>query len=291
MAKTGLFGFGYINESIFYSKLSDLLGRDVTAQDKQLIHNTVQRQLEDGCLEYYACDGQGTVSVSSSAPRSAKAILAKSVFTGLYDRQNQQILAYVCQQAGGKWSSVYVGARPAVFGIVSSYHIGYLNFRNFAQANDFICALHEVLLPGEQWSFPRSEENPALLRRSTKYQILESYLRHTFAKLMLEYKAPGSDNYGKIVFSQDKRYCYFNTGLLTRYAQDLYLTGEVSGLREDGIFTCNNPKFVDSKITLVKTYGFAQRDIDPGPGIVWWTFVLSYIYQQKGVFSCILRIS
>ena len=81
MAKTGLFGFGYINESIFYSKLSDLLGRDVTAQDKQLIHNTVQRQLEDGCLEYYACDGQGTVSVSSSAPRSAKAILAKSVFT------------------------------------------------------------------------------------------------------------------------------------------------------------------------------------------------------------------
>ena len=57
MAKTGLFGFGYINESIFYSKLSDLLGRDVTAQDKQLIHNTVQRQLEDGCLEYYACDG------------------------------------------------------------------------------------------------------------------------------------------------------------------------------------------------------------------------------------------
>lgn len=266
MAKTGLFGFGYINESIFYSKLSDLLGRDVTAQDKQLIHNTVQRQLEDGCLEYYACDGQGTVSVSSSAPRSAKAILAKSVFTGLYDRQNQQILAYVCQQAGGKWSSVYVGARPAVFGIVSSYHIGYLNFRNFAQANDFICALHEVLLPGEQWSFPRSEENPALLRRSTKYQILESYLRHTFAKLMLEYKTPDSDNYGKIVFSQDKRYCYFNTGLLTRYAQDLYLTGEVSGLREDGIFTCNNPKFVDSKITLVKTYGFAQRDIDPGPG-------------------------
>lgn len=266
MAKTGLFGFGYINESIFYSKLSDLLGRDVTAQDKQLIHNTVQRQLEDGCLEYYACDGQGTVSVSSSAPRSAKAILAKSVFTGLYDRQNQQILAYVCQQAGGKWSSVYVGARPAVFGIVSSYHIGYLNFRNFAQANDFICALHEVLLPGEQWSFPRSEENPALLRHSTKYQILESYLRHTFAKLMLEYKTPDSDNYGKIVFSQDKRYCYFNTGLLTRYAQDLYLTGEVSGLREDGIFTCNNPKFVDSKITLVKTYGFAQRDIDPGPG-------------------------
>ena len=202
MAKTGLFGFGYINESIFYSKLSDLLGRDVTAQDKQLIHNTVQRQLEDGCLEYYACDGQGTVSVSSSAPRSAKAILAKSVFTGLHDRQNQQILAYVCQQAGGKWSSVYVGARPAVFGIVSSYHIGYLNFRNFAQANDFICALHEVLLPGEQWSFPRSEENPALLRRSTKYQILESYLRHTFAKLMLEYKTPGSDNYGKIVFTR-----------------------------------------------------------------------------------------
>ena len=176
-------------------------------------------------------------------------------------------MAYVCQHPGQKWSAVYVGARPTVYGILSAYHIGYLNFKNFREANDFICGIHEVLLPGEQWGFPRSEENPALIRRCTRYQILESYLRHTFSKLMLEYNDKNSDNYGKIVFSQDKKYCYFNTGLLTKYAQDLYLTGEVHALREDGIFTCNNPRFVDSKIELVKHYGFAQRDIDPGPGM------------------------
>lgn len=267
MAKTGLFGFGYINEGIFYGKLGDLLGRDVTAQDKQHIHHFVQQELDRGCVEYYTCDKQGGIAVSRTAPQSAHEIVAKAVSIGLTDNKGQEILAYVCQHPGQKWSAIYVGARPMVYGILSAYHIGYLNFKNFREANDFICAIHEVLLPGEQWGFPRSEENPALIRRCTRYQILESYLRHTFSKLMLEYNDKNSDNYGKIVFSQDGKYCYFNTGLLTKYAQDLYLTGEVHSLREDGIFTCNNPRFVDSKIELVKHYGFAQRDIDPGPGM------------------------
>lgn len=267
MAKTGLFGFGYINEGIFYGKLGDLLGRDVTAQDKQHVHHFVQQELDRGCIEYYACDKQGGIAVSKAAPQSTREIVAKAVSIGLTDTKGQEILAYVCQHPGQKWSAVYVGARPTVYGILSAYHIGYLNFKNFREANDFICGIHEVLLPGEQWGFPRSEENPALIRRCTRYQILESYLRHTFSKLMLEYNDKNSDNYGKIVFSQDKKYCYFNTGLLTKYAQDLYLTGEVHALREDGIFTCNNPRFVDSKIELVKHYGFAQRDIDPGPGM------------------------
>ena len=267
MAKTGLFGFGYINEGIFYGKLGDLLGRDVTAQDKQHVHHFVQQELDRGCIEYYTCDKQGGIAVSKAAPQSTREIVAKAVSIGLTDTKGQEILAYVCQHPGQKWSAVYVGARPTVYGILSAYHIGYLNFKNFREANDFICGIHEVLLPGEQWGFPRSEENPALIRRCTRYQILESYLRHTFSKLMLEYNDKNSDNYGKIVFSQDKKYCYFNTGLLTKYAQDLYLTGEVHALREDGIFTCNNPRFVDSKIELVKHYGFAQRDIDPGPGM------------------------
>ncbi len=267
MAKTGLFGFGYINEGIFYGKLGDLLGRDVTAQDKQHVHHFVQQELDRGCIEYYTCDKQGGIAVSKAAPQSTREIVAKAVSIGLTDTKGQEILAYVCQHPGQKWSAVYVGARPTVYGILSAYHIGYLNFKNFREANDFICGIHEVLLPGEQWGFPRSEENPALIRRCTRYQILESYLRHTFSKLMLEYNDKNSDNYGKIVFSQDRKYCYFNTGLLTKYAQDLYLTGEVHALREDGIFTCNNPRFVDSKIELVKHYGFAQRDIDPGPGM------------------------
>lgn len=267
MAKTGLFGFGYINEGIFYGKLGDLLGRDVTAQDKQLIHRCVQDELDKGLIEYFTCDRQGTISASKVAPKAAKEILAKAVSIGMTDRQNQEILAYVCQQPGQRWSTVYVGARPAVLSILSAYHIGYLNFRSFREANEFICGIHDILLPGEQWGFAKSEENPALIRRTTRYQILESYLRHTFSKLMLEYNKPDSDNYGKIVFSQDKKYCYFNTGLLTKYAQDLYLTGEVYAMKEGGIFTCNNPRFVDSKIELVKIYGFAQRDIDPGPGV------------------------
>ena len=33
MAKTGLFGFGYINEAVFYGKLGEHLGRDVTNRE------------------------------------------------------------------------------------------------------------------------------------------------------------------------------------------------------------------------------------------------------------------
>ena len=267
MAKTGLFGFGYINEGVFYGKLGDLLNRDVTAQDKQSIHTFVQRELDRGCIEYFTCDRQGGLQAQPSAPENPRQLVAKAVKIGLSDAQGQEILAYVCQQPGRKWSTIYVGARPQVLAILESYHIGYLNFRNFRQANEFICSIHDILLPGEQWGFSRAEENPALVRRCTRYQILESYLRHTFAKLMLEYNKPSSDNYGKIVFSTDGKYCYFNTGLLTKYAQDLYLTGEVRGMKDSGVFTCDNPRFVDSKIELVKSYGFAQRDIDPGPGV------------------------
>lgn len=267
MAKIGLFGLGYINEGVFYDKLGDLLNRDVTTQDKQSIHTFVQSELDRGCIEYFTCDKQGGLQTQNTAPENARQIVAKAVKIGLNDAQGQEILAYVCQQSGHKWSAVYVGARPQVLAILESYHIGYLNFRNFKQANEFICSIHDILLPGEQWGFSRAEEDPALIRRCTKYQILESYLRHTFAKLMLEYSKPTSDNYGKIVFSADGRYCYFNTGLLTKYAQDLYLTGEVRGIKDNGVFTCDNPRFVDSKIELVKSYGFAQRDIDPGPGV------------------------
>lgn len=282
MAKTGLFGFGYINEGIFYGKLSDHLGRDVTVQDKQLIHNHVQQALDAGCIEYYTCDKQGAVTIAKTAPQQEREILAKAVSIGIQDRQNQEILAYVCQQPRRKWSTVYVGARGAVYGILSAYHIGYLNFKNFKEADDFIQSIHEILLPGEQWGFAKGEDNPALLRRTTRYQILESYLRHTFSKLMLEYNRPTSDNYAKIVFSQDKKYCYFNTGLLTKYAQDLYLTGEVHAMKDDGIFTCNNPRFVDSKIELVKTYGFAQRDIDPGPpGASFYRSVSDIVYDPS----------
>lgn len=74
MAKTGLFGFGYINEGIFYGKLGDLLGRDVTAQDKQHVHHFVQQELDRGCIEYYTCDKQGGIAVSKAAPQSTREI-------------------------------------------------------------------------------------------------------------------------------------------------------------------------------------------------------------------------
>ena len=58
MAKTGLLGFGYINEAVFYGKLGEHLGRDVTNRDKQSIHTFVQKELDRGCIEYFSCDKQ-----------------------------------------------------------------------------------------------------------------------------------------------------------------------------------------------------------------------------------------
>ena len=106
MAKTGLFGFGYINEGVFYGKLGDLLNRDVTAQDKQSIHTFVQRELDRGCIEYFTCDRQGGLQAQPSAPENPRQLVAKAVKIGLSDAQGQEILAYVCQQPGRKWSTI-----------------------------------------------------------------------------------------------------------------------------------------------------------------------------------------
>ncbi len=266
MPKTGLYGFGAVNESVFFGKLNDLLGKTLSQKELQQMNAFIQKELDAGRVEGLLPDRTGA-SVLFERAMSGKNYLAKCVSLGLEDRKNQALFAYVTSQPGKTWSPCFVGTKAMIGDAVSAYHIGYLKFRSFKEANDFICGLQELLLPGEQWGFSRSEENPALVRKSTRYQILESYLRHTFSKLMQEYRKPKSYNYGKIVFSKDRKYCYFNTGLLTRYAQELFLTGEVSGMKDTGIFTCVSPRFIDSKIELTRSYNFNQADIDPGPSV------------------------
>ena len=266
MPKTGLYGFGAVNEGLFFGKLHDLLGRTLSQKEQQQMYAFVQKELEQGKAEGIFSDRNGAESIFERMT-SGRTYLAKCVSLGLRDKKNQALFAYVTLQPGKTWSPCFVGTKAQISDAVSAYHIGYLKFPSFKAANDFICGLHELLLPGEQWGFSRSEENPNLVRKCTRYQILESYLRHTFSKLMQEYRKPRSYNFGKIVFSKDRKYCYFNTGLLTRYAQELYLTGEVSGMKDSGIFTCVSPRFIDSKIELVRSFGFNQNDIDPGPSV------------------------
>ena len=82
----------------------------------------MQQELDRGCIEYYTCDKQGGIAVSKAAPQSTREIVAKAVSIGLTDTKGQEILAYVCQHPGQKWSAVYVGARPTVYGL-SLIHI------------------------------------------------------------------------------------------------------------------------------------------------------------------------
>lgn len=108
---------------------------------------------------------------------------------------------------------------------MNTYKIGKLTFKNYASANDFVKSLYAELLPGETWKY--AEPAQMGMRKKTEYEILESYLRTVFAALLQEHNKQGSLNYGKIKFSKDNNYALFNTGLLSKYATDIIVIGEV----------------------------------------------------------------
>jgi hypothetical protein len=93
------------------------------------------------------------------------------------------------------------------------YTMGALTFDSRDKALSFIEELHDILLPGECWNFEQEIEG------KTKYPILESYIKNVYYKLVKDHLSLfDNPNKGKLVFSEDKRYLLFNSGLLNRFS-------------------------------------------------------------------------
>lgn len=77
----------------------------------------------------------------------------------------------------------------------------------FPKYNEAIRFLAEEMAEDEQWDFSYYNEN------NKKYSILKSYLEHTFKKIKEE---------KKIKTAKQNKYAAFNTGLFTKYFEEIY---------------------------------------------------------------------
>ncbi|NLY09958.1 MAG: DUF3825 domain-containing protein [Tissierellia bacterium] len=256
-----LYELGYVKdlESVYKS-----LGRLISGHcDRNRVESYINQQMKQGLVKYYEYDDHtGNARVCSGETQEA---FLKTVKTGCKDRNGQNLMVRYRKNRVGAWACEGISHQNHLDMVLNTYNMGYLNFPNFHEANEFIEGLHEKLLAGEKWSFVSGEDNPDLLRRKTNYQILESYLQQVFAKLVLEYQKKTSENYEKIVFSEDGQYCYFNTGLLTKFARPVFILGEVKNRRASGEFFCHKPCHSKGLRELVNDYNFKEEDVSPGP--------------------------
>lgn len=274
-----LFKLGYVKdlEQIFRT-LSKLASGTC---DRQKVEQYISQQINQNHITYYAYDDRtGNAKVCREQDEEA---FLKTVRTGCKDRSGQNLMVRYRKNRSGVWVCEGISHQNHLDMVLNTYQIGYLSFPNFHQANQFIEELHGKLLAGEKWSFAKEEGNPESYRRKTNYQILESYLQQVFAKLVLEYRDKASENYEKIVFSADGRYCYFNTGLLTKFARSVFIVGEVKNRRNSGEFQCHEPAFNVGLRDLVNEYGFAEDDVNPGPDMATFFSDISEIIYDTNV--------
>lgn len=264
--KSGLFALGYIqNQGTYLTEISYLARANVTAE--KLDENIEKAYEAESEINYYY-DGSGNLQTGAF---DEKKTCRYAIETGFFapnpnpQYPNEKIYAVFQKDGYGLWSGVKFSTKYRLENALTAYRFGSISFKTYGAANTFICALESILLPGETWKFRNSSQED--YRPKTEYDILQSYLQYVFEKLLSDYDNPESKNYKKIVFSLDKKHALFNSGLLNKFAQDVYLMGDVFGLT-GGKFTLSNLAIAPSKVDLIRNFGFAGADLTPYPGVV-----------------------
>lgn len=252
--KSALMALGFVNDikgavEYFARKTGVNLGQEE-------LERKIKASYDNGDILYFEYNIDGNPVVNTSY--SDKAVVF-AINTGERDMLQNDVFAQYSRGPRG-WTGVFFNSEDQIFRQMNTYKIGKITFKNYAQANDFVKGLHAELLPGETWKY--SEPARTGMRKKTEYEILESYLRTVFAALLQEHNQPKSLNYGKIKYSKDGHYALFNTGLLSKYATDLIVIGEVfpkTRTTNDRI-TLSNPFVLMGGNTELAEKGFEEAD-------------------------------
>lgn len=94
----------------------------------------------------------------------------------------------------------------------------FTEFLRFDEKLDFLA--YRLALP-EPWDYsdPEKEFNEGNLAAEYYLPILRNYLVHTFKKIKAE---------DKIIYTDDKQFCCFNTGLVTPNLEEIYVLSETN---------------------------------------------------------------
>jgi hypothetical protein len=263
---SGVFALGYIqNTGSYLSEISTLAKTTITAKDlDRNIKTAYDAQKE---INYYYDANGDLMSGAFSDERTSR----YAIETGFMAPNPNpayppdMIYAVFAKDSFGRWTGVRFFIKYRLERYHNAYRFGNISFRDFAEANTFIKELESSLLPGETWKF--KSNGTADYRPKTEYDILESYLHYIFEKLLNDNNDPTSRNHKKIIFSADQKYALFNSGLLNKFAQDVYILGEVYG-DVNGKFTLSNPIVAGGKVELMRKYNFESAALASFPSVV-----------------------
>lgn len=265
-SNSGVFALGFIqNQPSYLTNLSSLLGTNISESD--LGKNIRQAYLDEDEINYYY-DANGNLQNGDFDENSTSRY---AIYTGYKipktssSYSDEKVYALFQKDRYGKWNGVKFYTEYKMKNMLNAYRFGLISFRNFSEANTFITMLESKLLPGETWKFKSADAQD--FRPKTAYDILQSYLQYVFEKLLEDFDNPSSKNYKKILISSDNKHALFNTGLLNRFAQDIYLVGDVF-LTSGKITSFSNPEIAPSKVDLIRNYGFTNSELTPYPGVV-----------------------
>lgn len=224
---------------------------------KENLNENIDNSYNKGDILYFSYDDSSNPIKQESY--SEEKTVTFAVYSGFEDSNGKKLYAQYFKSLQG-WKGVYFNAEYQIWNHLNVYRIGKITFKNYDQANNFIIGLHNELLPGEIWKY--SEPAKTGFRKKTEYEILESYLRTVFAALLQEVNCPNSLNYGKIKFSKDNKYALFNTGLLSKFATDIILIGEVfpKNRTSNDRFYISNPTILKRGKTELQEKGFNASD-------------------------------
>ncbi len=254
--KKGLLALGYIKKlPKALEALSNIIGIDISEDELNTKIEEAYNQGRDICYHY---DENGDLTQGEYNERTCR----YAIETDLTDSNGKMLYASFVKDSSERWNGVMFSTIEKLEASWQAYYIGNISFINYKSANKFIKDLESSLLPGEIWKF-RSCSND-LFRKKTDFDILQSYIQYVFDKLLSEYSVEGSKNYGKIVLSENNDYALFNTGLLDKYASDIYIVGQIYA-KKDSKFILSNPKIVEDGLLQLTGMGF---DIRTMPDVV-----------------------
>lgn len=125
------------------------------------------------------------------------------------------------------------------------FKMGDLCFETFEDCQAFLDGLAQATIP-ESWKYKNKTS-------SFSQPILRSYLDTVFVKLKKE---------GKVLKSKDGKYVIFNTNLLDRFFQDIYIIAEVESAEDIELYS--NPIRTSSQSYRdLKMYGFEGMTPQP----------------------------
>jgi hypothetical protein len=277
---SGVFALGYIqNPNSYLSEISRLAQITVTQKDMdENIKNAYNVQSE---INYYYDENGDLQSGEFDDKRTCRYAIETGFLAPSANPSfpNEIIYAVFTKDAYGSWLGVRFLTKYRMENMFNAYRFGNISFKNYLEANTFIKALENSLLPGETWRYKTNTADDN--RPKTEFDILQSYLQYVFEKLLSEYNEPNSKNYKKIVFSSDGKYALYNSGLLNKFAQDIYLVGEIFSKTGDR-FMFSNPAIAPSKVDLIRNYNFTAAALTPYPDVVEFFHCLDdIIYDSK----------